>query len=356
VSSVTVARRSSLRRHMRNAPAELSSGAPPRVSAVIPSHNRAALVPRAITSVLHQTFRNLELIVVDDGSTDATTAAVARFDDPRVRYIRLPKNNGQWYAENVGIAQARGEWVAFLDDDDEWLPEKLAKLLARAERAGASVVYSRKLRIGYEGPILPKRDRPLPEGDVSVAVLTLLMPATPSVYVVRRDALIAVNGFDESLPAAQDVDLWVRLSVAGYSFAAVDERLTLYHEDHPNRQMNDPLVLVRSSFVHEQRWGHLRQRAMADAAIGAWVRRSEETSRRAVGRIVGKLVRNIERSGSRSRAWRYVRRMTCVLPWGTAFYVRMLAVIVFSKVPYRISRIRRGKAGPLWLRRLLGTG
>jgi glycosyltransferase involved in cell wall biosynthesis len=352
----TKATRSSLRGHMREAAKQGNAEPAPAVSAVIPTYNRAAFVPRAIQSVLRQTFCDLEVIVVDDGSPEATQDAVARFDDSRLRYIRLPKNMGQWHAENVGIAHARGEWVAFLDDDDEWAPEKLAKLLERANAIGASAAYSRKLRIGYEGPILPKRDRPLPEGDVSTSVLTLLMPATPSAFMVRRDALISVGGFDESLPQAQDVDLWVRLSLAGYRFAAVDERLALYHEDHPNRQMDDPLLLARSTSVHARRWGHLLREAMADPETGAWVTRCEEKSRKGVAKRVNRFVRSIERSGSRSEAWWYVRRMTRVLPWGAAFYARMTAVIVFGRLPHRFSQLRKGKTGAPWLRRLLGAG
>lgn len=94
----------------------------PQVSVVIPTYNRAGVLGRAITSVLSQTFPDLECIVVDDGSTDQTVVLVERFQDPRLRLLRLPVNKGGGHARNVGIQAARGELLAFLDNDDEWLP------------------------------------------------------------------------------------------------------------------------------------------------------------------------------------------------------------------------------------------
>lgn len=97
----------------------------PTVSVVIPTYNRAHLVGRAIQSVLNQTYQDFEIIVVDDGSTDNTEEVVKSFNDPRIRYIRHDQNRGGSAARNTGIKMARGEYIAFQDSDDEWLPEKL---------------------------------------------------------------------------------------------------------------------------------------------------------------------------------------------------------------------------------------
>src|SRR5438105_1920243 len=97
----------------------------PVVSVVLPTYNLAQLLPRAMQSVLDQSFRELELIVVDDGSTDATVDVVQAFQDPRVRLVRLPENRGVGPARNAGIAVARAPYIAFQDHDDLWLPEKL---------------------------------------------------------------------------------------------------------------------------------------------------------------------------------------------------------------------------------------
>ena len=104
---------------------------PPSVSVVIPAYNRAATIVAAIDSVLRQTWTDFELIVVDDGSTDGTLAAAAAVADPRLRLVPAPRNLGAAGARNLGVEEARGTWIAFQDSDDEWLPEKLAKQMAR---------------------------------------------------------------------------------------------------------------------------------------------------------------------------------------------------------------------------------
>src|ERR1700761_5560426 len=105
----------------------------PLVTAVIPTRNRPELVLRAVRSALGQTYSNLEVVVVVDGPDPATVAALEELRDPRVRTIALSRNVGGSEARNVGAREARGEWIALLDDDDEWLPEKLEKQMALAE-------------------------------------------------------------------------------------------------------------------------------------------------------------------------------------------------------------------------------
>src|SRR5262249_37649013 len=119
----------------------------PRVSVVMPTHDRADTVARAVQSVLVQTFQDLELIVVDDGSTDNTSAVLAALADPRLRVLRLDDNCGVSHARNIGVGAARGELLAFLDSDDEWLPEKLAAQVACHDATTSpSLVYCRHWR------------------------------------------------------------------------------------------------------------------------------------------------------------------------------------------------------------------
>ena len=130
----------------------MSDPAPP-VSVVLPAFNRAASIAGALESVLRQTWRDFELIVVDDASTDGTREAVAAVRDPRLRLLASPANRGAAAARNLGIAAARGDWVAFQDSDDEWLPLKLEKQMARLLAPGAGFVaaYCGMLVIGRAG-------------------------------------------------------------------------------------------------------------------------------------------------------------------------------------------------------------
>lgn len=190
-------------------PGERPSGAP-RVSVVIPTRDRAAYLEEAVASALEQTLRDLEVIVVDDGSEDRTGALLdaLREEDPRLRVVRHPEPRGAQAARNAGAREARGPVVAFLDDDCVWAPTKLEKQLA-AMGAERGVVYCRHA-IHHQG-------RWIVEGEAGAArnaTGALLRRNYIGTYavVVRRDLLRAVGGFDESLPRLQDWDLLLRLA------------------------------------------------------------------------------------------------------------------------------------------------
>ncbi|MFN8640988.1 MAG: glycosyltransferase family 2 protein [Candidatus Binatia bacterium] len=213
--------------------AERAPSTAPAVSIVLPTYQRGALVARAIGSVLAQTVTDFELLVVDDGSTDDTAAQVARVADRRVRYLRLDVNRGAGAARNVGIRQTRAPLLAFQDSDDEWLPTKLARHLEVLATCGpeVAVVYSDMRRIYRDGG-----ERDLRSPDVVPGVL--LDPATGFYQVcgigiqstvIRRECLEAVGGFDETLPALEDLELFIRLS-RRYAFHHLAEALVRYHE------------------------------------------------------------------------------------------------------------------------------
>ena len=135
------------------------------MSVIIPTYNRAHLVGRAIQSVIDQTFIGWELLLIDDGSTDDTEKVVKRFCDHRIRYLRHEVNKGAGAARNTGIRESSGEYIALLDSDDEWLPEKLDKQLNvfrrdKSGRLGVVVCHSSVLRVGNKKTI---RELPLRE-------------------------------------------------------------------------------------------------------------------------------------------------------------------------------------------------
>lgn len=181
------------------------------VTAIITTHNRIDVLPRAINSVLSQTYKDIELIVVSDGSTDGTDEYMESYEqDNRVRYISYSPGHGGNYARNQGILNAKGEFLAFLDDDDEWLPEKIAKQVAVLnENPEAGLVYT-AVRSIYVNEGIAYNFFPECEGDLSKRILIGNCIGTTSCVMVRRE-LVADELFDEELKAMQDHEMWIRL-------------------------------------------------------------------------------------------------------------------------------------------------
>ena len=216
-------------------PSQNHTNLPPRVSVVLPTFNRASLLPRAIESVLGQTFRDFELIVVDDGSTDDTPSVVDRYAEDRVSCIRLERNAGAAAARNVAIRRAAGELVAFQDSDDEWLPENLERHVRTFDEASETsrvdVVYCDMLRVLVDGTTNYHRSPDIVPGRLvnpdtrfyQVWMLGILA------CVIRRACLDVAGLFDESMQSFVDLELFIRLARTA-RFAHIHEPLVLYHE------------------------------------------------------------------------------------------------------------------------------
>jgi glycosyltransferase involved in cell wall biosynthesis len=196
------------------------------VSVVTATYNMAGYLAETIDSILAQDYPHVESVVVDDGSTDNTPQVLARYDgNPRVRVIRQA-NAGQTVAKNRGIAEARGEFVAFCDGDDTWRVDKLSRQLPRFADSQVAVVYSDIACVDGQGRLLPDFDIPHYEGRVTAHLLIDNFVPFPTA-VVRASVLHALGGFDESLSMSIDYDLWLRISLQ-HRFAFVPERLANY--------------------------------------------------------------------------------------------------------------------------------
>lgn len=179
------------------------------ISVILPTYNRAELLPRAVQSVLAQTHRDLELIVVDDASTDDTARVMAEIGDPRVRYIRQEENRGACAARNRGVAEARGEYIAFQDSDDTWAADKLEKQLHCLKETGADIVFCGFRRFSEENvTVFPPET--LAEGDIRYEQLLLENLISTQTILGRRECFVQ-NPFDESFPRMQDWELVLRL-------------------------------------------------------------------------------------------------------------------------------------------------
>ena len=183
-----------------------------KISAIIPTHNRENLIERAIKSVQNQTMKIDEIIVVSDGSTDNTNEIVKQMakKDKRIKLISYyPGHNGN-YARNKGIEAATGEYIAFLDDDDEWLPEKTALTMEVFKKnPQIGLVYTAQYCIYYDLNIRYVTD-PVSRGDQSKKVFIGTDIGTPSQVIVKKSLLEKTGPFDLKLGALQDYDLWIR--------------------------------------------------------------------------------------------------------------------------------------------------
>lgn len=247
----------------------------PSISVVLPTFNRASVVGRAAHSVLAQTYPHLELLVVDDASADDTPKVVEAFGDRRVRYLRRAQTGGASAARNTGIEEARGDIVAFVDSDDEWLPQKLELELERLLECDprTAVVYCRLRRHDdltnqtiFEEP--PTRHGF--EGDVYWRLLTGWHPATPSLVAIRRAALLGVGGFDSTFLTGEDYDLWLRLARAGHPFAFVDEVLVVKHERAGLQLMRNVAARRYSERLLDQRWGPVIRTRLGPRVYRRW--------------------------------------------------------------------------------------
>lgn len=203
----------------------------PLVSVVIPTFNAERFVERALTSVASQTLKSTETIVIDDASKDRTTAVVRTWQSRGVRLLAQAVNRGPAAARNIGIRAATGMYVAFLDADDEWMPEKLERQVAvltknpAASFCGCNAVW-RFPDGSVESSV--SAQHPVVEGSEAWRVLLRYsFVQTPSV-VARREILLRANGFDESLAVGEDQDLWLRLAMMGPVVWAHESLVTVH--------------------------------------------------------------------------------------------------------------------------------
>jgi glycosyltransferase involved in cell wall biosynthesis len=185
----------------------------PGVSVVLPTHSRSGTLGAAVRSVLAQTFADLELIVVDDGSTDDTAALMASFDDPRLVYVHMAERRGAAVARNTGIRRARADLIAFQDSDDEWLASKLEDQLAVFHRSGPGLGAVGGRYSIQAGTVSEQVTAPHLEAgrDYEAELLEGPCCITP-VWLIRRPVLDELGLFDERMPCLEDWDLMLRLS------------------------------------------------------------------------------------------------------------------------------------------------
>jgi glycosyltransferase involved in cell wall biosynthesis len=226
------------------------------VTVIIPTCNRAHLLATAIASVLNQTFQDFDIIVVDDSSNDNPRAVVEGYSDSRIRYLCHETRKGGSAARNTGIRNAVGQYVAFLDDDDEWLPQKLDKQLAVFSLGAPELgcVYTGYTVVNRANGEITNCRLATKRGDLSKELLfENPLGAGGSSVMLRRECFETVGMFDEQLPSFQDYDMWIRISKA-FHFDFVAEPLVKYYF-HGEKIWTNPDALSRGVDIMLSKYG-----------------------------------------------------------------------------------------------------
>ena len=207
------------------------------ISVIIPTYNAIAYLPDAIHSVLHQTYTDYEVIVVNDGSTDRTTQWVSQLSDARVRLISQP-NQGKSAARNVGIQAAQSPYIAFLDADDLWESTKLEQQLAYMETyPDVGVVYTWTALADPTGQVTGRCITPTDAGNVWTALVQSNILTCGSTPLIRTECFEHVGVFERDLSLSQDWNMWIRLA-ARYPFGVIQAPLVRYRQHDGNTSMN----------------------------------------------------------------------------------------------------------------------
>ena len=200
----------------------------PMISVIIPVYNRVELLPESINSVINQTYKNYEIIIIDDGSSTDIKRIIQKFKNPNIKYVKHNKNKGAAVARNTGIKVSKGKYIAFQDSDDEWHPEKLEKQMKKIRNTPKKigVVYTGNLKYYKNGQkYIPDSTIKKKEGNIHNELLRRSFIATDCL-LLKRECFNKCDNFDVRLPRLQDWELCIRLSKY-YNFLFIDEPLLI---------------------------------------------------------------------------------------------------------------------------------
>jgi glycosyltransferase involved in cell wall biosynthesis len=273
------------------------------VSVIVPTRNRSGLLAMTLRSVLRQQHVDLEVVVVDEASTDDTQSVIAGFSDTRVRVLRHEVPCGVSTARNRGAAAAAGEWLAFVDDDDLWAPDKLAQQLRAAASTDRDWVYTGSVNISDDGDIIYGRPPLPPEQMMMVLPRYNAIPGGGSNVVVHRAAWERVGPFDTRLRNTEDWEMWIRLAKHGPP-ACVDRPLLAYRVHATNASLDIAEIVNGTKLIERLHrttadWGHLHRwlaesylrRGQRFAALGQLLRAAMRGQLRGVVADFGDVVR-----------------------------------------------------------------
>lgn len=224
------------------------------VSVVITTHNRSRLLKQAVESVLKQTYKNIEIIVVDDCSTDNTKEVVGYLYSS-LKYVRHKKNEGGVASRMTGARTAQGEYIAFLDDDDQWVAEKIEKQVAVAELAGANcAVVTCGAKIFRNGEKTVYHNIPKINGNIRKGILSQGLGTIPSCHLFNKAIFDRMKGYDLDMPYHNEHDIWMKMAHMDYNTLAVKEPLVIIHEDDRARMMTNVNERIKAFKIFYSKW------------------------------------------------------------------------------------------------------
>jgi len=233
----------------------------PKVSVIIPTHNRAEFLRLAITSVIDQTFKDWEIIVVDDHSTDNTPAVVESFADERIKYLKNRGKNGPSISRNLAISSASGEYIAFLDDDDEWLLDKLQRQIEVLDKSRSNIcgVHSNLFMIEkMTGNIIPYDPGTEKLKGNLLHQLAICCPLVTPTVLIKKRCLDEVGLFDETISYMEDRDLWIRLSMK-WDFEYISKPLAKIYLHNRTHLSQDIEAQISGKEILYVRYPHIFQ-------------------------------------------------------------------------------------------------
>ena len=248
------------------------------ISAIITTYKREpSLVARAVNSILCQTYKDLEIIIVDDSPADypyrkdvEETVKEYIKDNPNIdiKYIQHESNRGACAARNTGMNNSNGEYIAFLDDDDEWVPTKLEKQIKVILSTDAALVYCGSINTNDLTGISTEKKTEYYRGNVFEPLIYHNFIDSTSIPLIKSDCLKEIGGFDEQMQSAQDMDVWLRLAEK-YTIDYVPEALIIYHEHEGEQITNNPIKKINGLERLNQKY-----KKYLDKNIYLWYRRN----------------------------------------------------------------------------------
>jgi len=233
----------------------------PTVSIVIPTYNHAKFINKALESVINQTYKNWEAIIIDNNSTDDTDKVINQYNDTRIKYLKINNNGVIAKSRNLGIKEAKGEWIAFLDSDDWWTNDKLEVCLSKIDKdvdfIHHSYEYVNKSKFFFKKKIIKGRELKKPIlNDLLIGSITKGTQISNSSVIVRKNILLKIGGLNENkiLVGADDYDTWLRIAQITEQFLYVNKKLGYYLFHNSNtqkkRDMSIPQRLAVKDFLH----------------------------------------------------------------------------------------------------------